>query len=33
MHIDPDQLTDEQFAEKYAQLNDIRQREAQSNLF
>lgn len=27
LHIDPNTLTDEQWAEKFAQLKDIRQRE------
>lgn len=29
--IDPDTLTDEEWAEKYAQLADIRQKEADAN--
>ncbi len=29
--INPNNLTDEQWGEKYAQLNDIRQREADAN--
>lgn len=29
--IDPQKLSDEEWGEKYAQLNDIRQREAEAN--
>jgi len=31
--VDPDQLGDEQWAEKFAQLQDIREKEAKSSSF
>lgn len=31
LHINPDKLTDEQWGEKFAQLNDIREKEAEAN--
>lgn len=31
LHIDPTALTDEQWAEKWAQLQDIREREAKTS--
>jgi hypothetical protein len=31
LHINTDDLTDEEWGEKYAQLNDIRKRESEAN--
>lgn len=31
LHIDPEKLSDEEWAETYAQLENIRKREAQAN--